>query len=95
MLFEWDDQKALLNFKKHKVRFTEAVSIWLDANALEICDENHSQSEDRWIRLGISRQSKILVVVYVEKLENMRIRIISARKATKNEKDEYFSRIKL
>lgn len=89
MEFEWDDAKAERNLKKHGVRFTEAATIWLDENALEMSDPEHSESEERWIRLGVSRLARMLIVVYVEKIEGERIRIISARKAVKSEVELY------
>lgn len=92
MEFEWDDNKAEINLKKHGVRFTEAATIWLDQNALEISDPDHSINEERWIRLGFSKSARVLVVVYVEKIEGARIRIISARKANRLEIEEYSSR---
>lgn len=92
MEFEWDDTKAERNFDKHRVRFTEAATIWLDGNALEIWDPNHSEFEDRWIRLGISRFARVLIVVYIEKIEEKRVRIISARKATRSEIIQYEQR---
>ena len=89
MEFEWDDAKAQSNYKKHGVRFSEAASVWLDSSALETPDPDHSDVEERWIRLGISRTARALVVVFVEKLEGERIRIISARKATRSEIEQY------
>ena len=95
MDFVWDDKKAESNFKKHGVRFTEAASIWLDFNSIEIPDENYSDNEERWIRLGFSESLRVLVVVFVEKIEREQIRIISARKANKLEKKTYSERLKL
>ncbi len=92
MEFEWDDNKADMNLKKHGVRFSEAVTIWLDHTALELPDPDHSSSEERWIRLGYSTQAHMLVVVYVEKIEGERVRVISARKATRSEQEQYHSR---
>ena len=92
MDFEWDDTKADSNYKKHGIRFSEAVTIWLDESALETTDPEHSQNEERWIRLGVSRKANLLVVVYCEKIEGERIRIISARPATKAESNQYHSR---
>jgi uncharacterized DUF497 family protein len=89
MEFEWDDSKAETNFQKHGVRFSEAATIWQDEHSLEIPDPEHSKQEDRWIRLGISRNANVLVVVYVEKIEGERIRIISARRANKIEEKQY------
>lgn len=92
MDFEWDDTKAASNFKKHAIRFSEAIEIWLDSSALEMADPNHSQKEERWVRIGYSTQARVLVVVYVEKIEDERTRIISARKATRKEQEQYHSR---
>jgi uncharacterized DUF497 family protein len=84
--------KAESNFKKHGVRFSEATTIWLDEDALEIPDIEHSDHEERWVRLGFSRNSNVLVVVYCEKIEGEKVRIISARLATKTESKRYHSR---
>jgi uncharacterized protein len=93
MDFEWDDAKANLNRAKHGVRFSEAVSVWLDENALEMPDPEHSQSDDRWIRLGLSSALRVLIVVYAQKIEGAVIRIISARKAIKEEQLQYNKRV--
>ena len=69
MDFEWDDNKADSNLKKHGVRFSEAVTVWTDESALEMHDPDHSDEEDRWIRLGYSNQTRILVVVFCERVE--------------------------
>lgn len=91
--FEWDDSKAESNFKKHGVRFTEATTVWLDESGLEILDLEHStSSEERWIRMGYSNRTRVLVVIYCEKVVDERIRIISARPATKNEQEQYHLR---
>lgn len=89
--FEWDDTKAESNFKKHGIRFSEAVTIWLDDSALEMPNPDPSHSEDRWIRGTIAKRT-CPGVVYVEKIEGERIRIISARKATHSEIEQYNSR---
>ena len=86
---EWNDNKATSNYEKHGIRFSEAVTIWQDENSLEIFDANHSQEEERWIRLGISQKLKVLVVVFIEKFKEDKIRIISARRANKNETKQY------
>ena len=88
--FEWDDEKAKANFKKHQVRFSEAMSVWLDSRSLEIFDVCHSEKEERWVRLGLSLEAKILTVVYCEIVDRHRIRIISARAATLQEAKNYF-----
>jgi uncharacterized DUF497 family protein len=94
MDFEWDDIKANSNYKKHGVRFSEAVTIWNDEHSLELPDSlNPSSSEERYLRLGYSAKLKMLVVVYCEKLDGEIIRIISAREATKKEMSVYHSRL--
>jgi hypothetical protein len=90
--FEWDPEKAQLNHNKHKVSFEVATTIFLDPNALTIYDDEHSDFEDRWITMGISRNGNILIVVHTfkeETDERASVRIISARKATKNEIKQY------
>jgi hypothetical protein len=90
--FEWDPQKATININKHKISFELALTIFHDAKALSIYDEDHSKHEERWISMGISANGNILVVVHTYKQidnENASIRIISARKATKNENKQY------
>jgi uncharacterized DUF497 family protein len=93
MEFEWDDKKAESNYQKHAVRFSEAVTVWLDENALEIPDPEHSNHEERWIRLGFSSRARILLIIFVEKHEEI-IRIISARKAKGKEQLQYVNRSK-
>jgi uncharacterized DUF497 family protein len=93
MVFDWDDSKAELNKKKHGVSFAEAATAFSDSNALEMFDRENSDDEDRWILLGISVKSHVLLVIFVEREEEL-IRIISARKAVKEEIDQYFSRVK-
>ncbi len=90
--FEWDDLKAESNYKKHGVRFTEAATVWSDDSSVEMSDPDHSEKEERWVRLGLSQNIRVLVVVYVEKVEGERIRIISARKAKPREIEHYNSR---
>ena len=90
--FEWDPNKAVANQRKHGVSFGEAASVFLDPRALSLYDEDHSAEEDRWITLGISATTGLLVVhhTYEESgLSAVRIRIISTRKATKREARQY------
>ena len=87
--FEWDFEKAEINLKKHKVSFEEAESVFYDPNAISISDPEHSDEEDRFIILGVSNKSKILVVCHCYRVNDEVIRIISARKATTNEKKQY------
>lgn len=85
--FEWDQDKARGNLKKHKVSFEEASSIFCDPLALTIPDPLHSEEEDRFITLGESQRRRLLVVVYTERGDN--IRIISARVANRHERKNY------
>jgi len=90
--FDWDRKKAITNIKKHKISFENASSIFRDNNAISISDEEHSDREDRWITLGIDEVTRILFVVHTYisvDNDNVNIRIISARKATKKEKQIY------
>ncbi len=91
-LFDWDNTKAISNFKKHKNKFDFAVSIFRYPNALTIFDDEHSDYEDRWITIGLGLNSLLIVVVHTFQeidSENALIRIISARKATKTEINYY------
>jgi uncharacterized DUF497 family protein len=85
--FEWDEEKAKKNLKKHGVSFEEAVSVFGDKLALTIADPLHSEEEDRYITLGASNRKRLVVVVATDR-EN-RIRIISARVATRRERENY------
>jgi len=87
--FEWDAKKASTNKKKHGVTFEEARSIFFDQNAKLIDDPEHSLDEERFIILGISSLSRLLVVCHCYREKNNVIRIISARKATRNESKQY------
>ena len=87
--FEWDESKNKSNLKKHGISFEEAKTVFFDENARLIHDTNHSTSEDRFILLGFSSSLRILTVVHAYKASDEIIRIISARKATNNEKKQY------
>lgn len=89
MNFVWDDNKATLNQQKHGVSFTEAATVFDDENGLVIFDPDHSQNEDRFIILGMSYALRLLVVCHCYRENDEQIRIISARKATKNETSNY------
>ena len=89
MVFTWDEAKNRLNKKKHGVSFKEAESVFLDEHARLIGDPDHSDSEDRFVLLGMSAQLRLLVVVHVYRESNELIRIISARKATAKERKFY------
>lgn len=86
--FEWDEAKSEINRKKHQIRFDEAQTVFLDPQAFDLYDEDHSEGEDRFIRIGISGKLKVLLVVYCMRDED-HIRIISARKATAEERKIY------
>ena len=89
MKFEWDESKARINQQKHGVSFEEAQTVFDDADALQIFDPDHSESEDRFIMLGMSAVLRILVVCHCYRANDDTIRIISARKATRNECSTY------
>ena len=87
--FEWDSSKSSKNLKKHGVSFEEAKSVFYDEYAIQFDDEEHSQEEDRFILLGRSIESRILIVCHCERDSGEIIRIVSARKATKTESKHY------
>ena len=87
--FEWDDAKARANVKKHGVSFDEAKSVFLDDQAKLIPDPDHSVSEERFVLLGYSSSLKLLVVCHCYRAEGRTIRLISARKATRQEAQVY------
>jgi uncharacterized protein len=92
--FQWDAEKERLNKRKHGVSFGEAQSIFTDEYALLIDDPEHSTEEDRFILLGLSAKLRILVVVHAYRERRGVIRIISARKAIRKERDIYNRRWK-
>lgn len=85
--FEWDEEKAESNLKKHRVSFDEAATIFNDPNIATISDPDHSEHEDRYVSIGRSIIARLLTVIHTFRLS--RIRLISARKATKAEKKQY------
>ncbi|WP_445292002.1 BrnT family toxin [Bdellovibrio sp. BCCA] len=86
----WDDKKAQANLKKHGVSFEEAATVLFTENTIEIEDLRHD--EQRFITIGFSVRTRLLTVVYAYRYKE-EIRIISARKATKNEAKQYEERI--
>jgi len=88
-LFNWDEDKEIANVKKHGISFREAVSIFEDPNLLIKPDVDHSNEEDRFIILGLSDKPRLLVVCHCYRESDTIIRIISARKATRHESEEY------
>ncbi|MFH1628180.1 MAG: BrnT family toxin [Pseudomonadota bacterium] len=90
--FEWDPDKGELNIRKHKVSFQRAAEVFKDPHAISIFDDEHSQEEDRWITMGSDYNGRILVVSHTFRRideDSFRIRIISSKKATKNERKQY------
>ena len=87
--FEWDPTKAAQNLRKHGVSFEEAVSVFSDERARLIDDPDHSSDEERFILLGLSMNLRVLVVVHCYRRSGSMIRLISARKATREEKQFY------
>ena len=86
--FEWDERKNGINRRKHGVSFEEAATVFLDEQALLIPDPDHSGSEDRFVLLGLSAHLRTLAVCHCCREERI-IRIISARKAARKERDQY------
>lgn len=89
MQFVWDENKNRANQKKHNIAFEEAKTVFYDDNARLIHDPEHSDSEERFILLGLSSSLKLIIVVHAYKEKDEIVRIISARKATKNESKYY------
>ncbi len=88
--FEWDKAKAASNKKKHGVSFEEAKSVFFDEFALQFYDSDSSDlEEDRFLMLGQSSEARVIIVCHCERNKGNTIRIISARKATKNERKFY------
>ena len=90
--FEWDPVKAKENLRKHRISFDRAAEIILDPLAVSIRDEEHSEDEERWVSMGKDRSGSLLILIrtFLEvAVEECRIRIISARKANKQETRQY------
>jgi hypothetical protein len=90
IIVEWDIKKASSNKKKHDINFEEAKTAFYDENALIIDDPDHSDDEERFILLGLSSVTRLLVVCHCYRKKDSVIRIISARKATKKESMQYY-----
>jgi len=87
MKFEWDPQKAVSNQRKHGVSFQEAASVLGDPLSITYHDPDHSATEHRFIIVGMSQSGQVLMVAYTDRGDN--IRIISARKTTRQERKHY------
>ena len=86
--FDWDEKKNSSNFRKHGVTFDEAKTVFADELGRLIHDPDHSEEDDRFILVGMSSHLRLLVVCHCE-ISSDTIRIISARKAEKNERKQY------
>ena len=92
LIFKWDARKARINLEKHKVSFDEACTIFHDPFLITYPDEFHSETEDRFISIGMSERERTLLVVHTEldeKDNQIVIRLISSRKATLSERKIY------
>ena len=87
--FSWDERKARENLRKHGVSFQEATTAFADERARLKHDPEHSRDEDRFILLGFSAKLRMLVVAHAYRQADREIRIISGRKATRNERKQY------
>jgi len=88
-VFDWDENKDIENIRKHGVSFRDAATVFEDKNALYSHDIKHSQHEERFNVIGYGKNPNLLVVCHCYRESNTVIRIISARKATNNEKILY------
>lgn len=89
--FTWDENKARANRRKHGVSFEEAQTAFFDEQARLYFDPDHSEGEDRFILLGVSYRLRVLVVCHCYRESDTMVRIISARKADKQEQADYWS----
>ena len=90
--FDWDEAKAASNVRKHGVSFEDAMTIFKDPHILTIFDPDHSGMEDRWISIGCASTPQLILAVHTHveiDADNVSIRIISARKPTKREAQQY------
>jgi len=87
--FEWDPRKAAANLRKHGVSFEDAQSVFTDERARLINDPDHSADEDRFLLLGLGSSLRVLVVAHCYRAGGGVIRIISARRATREEENSY------
>jgi uncharacterized DUF497 family protein len=92
--FEWDKKKEKVNVKKHGVSFEEAHTVFYDESAIQFYDPDHSDDEDRFILLGLSLKPQVLVVCHCFRESETLVRIISARKADKDEEKDYWKQRK-
>lgn len=91
MKFEWDEKKEKANIRFHGIDFRTAIQVFLDDNRIEYFDEKHSVDEERYITIGMVGEVMIVMLVYTER--NDRIRVISARPATRKERSAYYDKL--
>ena len=89
IIFEWDEAKNKVNIRKHGVSFEEAKSVFYDDHALLIADPDHSETEDRFLLLGLSAKLRLLLVCHCFNVGDSVIRIISCRQSSKKERLMY------
>jgi len=89
ILFDWDENKAKINEQKHGVTFLEAMTVFKDTNAVMLEDDEHSEEEERFMLLGMSKETNLLMVCHCYRENDEIIRIISAREANKQEAKKY------
>ena len=90
--FEWDAAKALANASKHGVTFDQAATVFLDPLTITVFDAEHSQNEDRWFTMGTDSSGVLLAVAHALQESSpgrIRVRLISARQATRHERQHY------
>lgn len=90
--FEWDPKKAKTNLSKYRIGFERATTVFRDPSAISIPDDEHGETEERWVTLGLDSSGRVLLVCHTFKKEGdslRKIRVISARKATKSEIQQY------
>ena len=92
--FEWDKRKETMNVKKHGVSFKDGRTVFYDESAIQFYDPDHADQEDRFILLGLSLKPQVLVVCHCFRESETVVRIISARKADKDEERAYWERRK-
>lgn len=93
MRFEWNTGKNRANQKRHGISFEEAQTVFLDERALFIEDPEHSETEDRYLLMGMSDELRVITVCHCYRKNDNVIRLISARKATKHEREQYWVRL--
>lgn len=93
IVFEWDPVKNEINKKKHHISFEEAQTVFYDDNAILFDDPDHSLEEERFLIIGLTKTTKLCIVSHCYRGQDQIIRLISARKATKNEANVYYEEL--